>query len=105
MPLFLVCLFVCFGGASKHYYLPWGTIKKYFISSDRLLCIQAGLELALVPLFLLSKCISGTLDMQPVYAVLGFKPRVSCMLGKLHSPVSTDMFYRVFVHCEGLLSA
>jgi hypothetical protein len=76
-----------------------------FIYFDRFSCIQAALELALVPLILLSKCVSRILDMQPVYTVLGFRPRVSSMLGKLHHQLLLICFIRAFGHSEGLLVA
>ena len=57
------------------------------------------------PTALLSKCISGILDVQAVYTVLGFKPRVSFMLDKLHPELLLICVIRVFGHSEGLLIA
>lgn len=44
----------------------------------------------------------GVLDMQSVSAVLGSKPRVSCMLGSVHMLTLLICFVRVFGHFEGL---
>ena len=76
-----------------------------FIFLDRFYCLQAALELALVQLTLHSKCDSGILDMQPVYAMLGFKSKVSCMVDKPNPELLLICYIRVFLFSEGLLIA